>query len=50
MEGDTTLLVLLGKHTLCAKNTIHKTVVLLLKKCVKQKSYAVGWDTLENAK
>jgi hypothetical protein len=25
-------------------------VVLLLKKCVKQKSYAVGWDTLENAK
>jgi hypothetical protein len=36
-ERDGTLLVLFGKHNLCAKNTIHKTVVLVLKKCVKQK-------------
>jgi hypothetical protein len=36
MEGDATLLVLFGKHNLHAKNTIHKAVVLVLKKCVKQ--------------
>ena len=46
-----TLLVLFGKHNLCAKNTIHKTVVLVLKKCVKQNvKEFVGWDDRANAK
>lgn len=46
MEGDTTLLVLFGKHT------IHRTAVLVLKNCVKQKKWgkAVGWDIRANAK
>jgi hypothetical protein len=50
-EGDATLLVLFRKHKLCAKNTIHKTVVLVLKKRVKQKVWgAVGWINRANAK
>lgn len=36
------LLVLLRTHALCARHTIHKTMVLLLKNCATQKTLRVG--------
>jgi hypothetical protein len=39
--------VLFGKHNLTAKDTIHKTIVLVLKKCVKQKVWAF-WAAADN--